>query len=268
MPFRKINHKIIGRKLIALLFFIGLTLNTLAQQESEESLASSEKQTFKDKFFMALTTSTYTDIIISPLRYHYSGTTNTDTLGNPTFTSVPYQTQQFNIISLGFEPRFNLKEFDENSSLSLSVPISFGIGSSYSAAGDNLIVRGIEGFGSIQIPLLLKLNLGNGSTYRTQNDFGFNAGLGFEYNKVGLIKVSSEPNSFNRGFILPSVSAGITFLRGDSPMEVNFKYSFGKIETQEFDTQGDILKDGSGIPYMRNTRGQTIKLTFVYLMNY
>lgn len=73
---------------------------------------------------------------------------------------------------MGIEPRFNLKEFNENSALSVSSPISLGIGSSYSAAGDELVVKGAEGFGSVQVPLLLKLYLGNGSTYTTQKNLG------------------------------------------------------------------------------------------------
>jgi hypothetical protein len=166
------------------------------------------------------------------------------------------------------EPRLNLKEFDDNSSLSISAPVSFGIGNSFSAAGEDLIVRGISGFGSIQVPLLLKLNIGNGSTYTTEKDYGFSAGAGLELNKVGLINLTELSRQYNKAFVIPSFSAGFTFMRGDTPMEINFKYAFGKVRTQEYDPQGEILKDNNGIPYIRNTRGQSLKLSFVYLINY
>lgn len=241
---------------------------SLAQEESEESKGKDKKNDLSSKFFMALSTSTYTDLIVTPLKFYYGATGNTDQQGNPTFAEIPYQTQQLNIVSIGMEPRLNLKEFDDNSSISISAPVSFGIGNSFSAAGEDLIVRGINGFGSIQVPLLFKLNLGNGSTYTTEKDYGFSAGAGFELNKVGLINLTELSRKYNKAFVLPCLSAGFTFMRGDTPMEINFKYAFGKVRTQEYDPQGGILKDNNGIPYIRNTRGQSLKLSFVYLINY
>ena len=258
--------------IISLMIIVSVPLAS-AQERSEESSGNNKKSEFSDKFFLALTTSTYTDIIVSPLRYFRYPTGNfiqqgSDSTFVPEYGSIPFQSQQFNIISLGLEPRYNLKEFDENSSLSISAPVSFGIGSSFSAAGDDLIVRGVEGFGSIQIPLLLKYNIGNGSTYTTQKDFGFSAGAGLEFNKIGLINLTAESKKYNKGFVLPSFSAGVTFMRGNSPMEINFKYAFGELRSQETDTQDDPLKDNSGVLYKRSTRAQSIKLSFVYLMNY
>ncbi len=241
---------------------------SIAQEESEESKGTDRKSKFTDKFFMAITTSTYMDYIVSPLKFYTSPTGNTDPAGNPTYASVPYQTSELNILSMGLEPRYNIKEFDENSSLSVSAPVAFGIGSSFSAAGDNLVVRGVDGFGSVQIPLLLKLNLGNGSTYKTQKDFGFSFGTGLEMSKIGLINLSEASKKYNKAFVLPCFSAGITFMRANSPMEINFKYAFGSVTQQSTDPQGALLKDGAGVPYIRNAKAQTLKLTFVYLMNY
>lgn len=256
------------RKIISALFLLACFSTGFAQESSEESKGKNSSNDFSKKFFMAISTSTYMDYIVSPLKYYNAPTSNTDTAGNPIYGSIPYQTSQFNIVTLGIEPRWNLKDFDDNSSLSISVPISFGIGNSLSAANDDLIVRGVNGFGSIQIPLLLKLNIGNGSTYTTQKDFGFSAGAGIEMNKIGLINITANAKQYNKAFFLPSLSAGFNFMRGDSPMEINFKYAFGKVSLQERDAQANILKDATGIPYIRNTRGQSFKLTFVYLMNY
>ncbi len=242
--------------------------SVFAQEGSQETEAKDKKNDLTNKFFLAISTSTYTDIIVSPLKYYYGPTGLFDQKGDPTYGDIPYQTKEFNIFSMGIEPRFNLKEFDENTSISVSTPISIGIGSSFSAAADELVVKGAQGFGSIQIPLLLKLNLGNGSTYTTQKDFGFSAGAGFEMNKIGLISSTSSANFYNKAFVLPCISAGFTFMRNASPMEINIKYSFGKLLSQDTDAHGNPLLNNLNLPYTRDTRGKSIKLSFIYLMNY
>lgn len=259
-----------SKKLIlSITLLLTFMATAIAQEGSRESEGNEKKNNFSKKFFLAISTSTYTDIIISPLKY-YNGPTGTfdPITSEPEYGEIPYQTKEFNIFSMGIEPRFNLKDFNENFSLSISAPISIGIGSSYSAAADELVVKGTEGFGSIQIPLLLKLNLGNGSTYTTQKDFGFSAGAGFEMNKVGIISSSSSANSYNKAFVLPCISTGFTFMRGNSPMEINIKYSFGKLQSQDTDAHGKALLNNLNLPYTRDTRGKSIKLSFVYLMNY
>ncbi len=259
-----------SKKLILSITLLLTFMSTaIAQEGSRESEGKEKKNDLANKFFIAISTSTYTDIIISPLKYHYGPTGIFDPITQERiYGDIPYQTKEFNIFSMGIEPRFNLKDFNENFSLSISAPISIGIGSSYSAAADELVVKGTEGFGSIQIPLLLKLNLGNGSTYTTQKDFGFSAGAGFEMNKVGIISSSSSANSYNKAFVLPCISTGFTFMRGNSPMEINIKYSFGKLQSQDTDAHGKALLNNLNLPYTRDTRGKSIKLSFVYLMNY
>ena len=259
-----------SKKLILSITLLLTFMSTaIAQEGSRESEGKEKKNDLANKFFIAISTSTYTDIIISPLKYHYGPTGIFDPITQERiYGDIPYQTKEFNIFSMGIEPRFNLKEFNENSALSVSSPISLGIGSSYSAAGDELVVKGAEGFGSVQVPLLLKLYLGNGSTYTTQKEFGFIAGAGFEMNKVGIISSSSSANSYNKAFVLPCISTGFTFMRGNSPMEINIKYSFGKLQSQDTDAHGKALLNNLNLPYTRDTRGKSIKLSFVYLMNY
>ncbi len=259
-----------SKKIIISIFVLISLINTsLAQEGSEESEDREKKNDFISKFFLATYTSTFSDFILSPLNYYYEPTGLTDPSGNPIFADIPYQTKQFNIFSFGIELRYNFKEFDENTSLSISTPISIGISNSIPAAGDDeLVVRGVPGFGSIQVPLLIKINTGNGSTYTTQKDYGFSAGAGFELNKIGLISSESTANNYNKAFVYPCVSGGFTFMRGNSPMEINLKFAFGSPQDQNTDARGRELKDKYDIPYVRNTRGHTIKLSFVYLMNY
>lgn len=247
--------------LFALLLF-SFVLNAQNTKDESDENSKSGKSDFEKKFFMAVTTSTYTDILITPLKYHWDFTGNTDALGNKKYDFIPYQSIQTNIVSIGFEPRYNIKEFDDNNSFSVSIPFSFGIGSSYSAAGDDLKVKGAEGFGSIQFPILFKINTGNGATYKTQKDFGLNFGAGIEFSKVGIINMSASSNPFNKFFTLPCATLGLVMMRGDSPMEINLKYAAGKTVTQTTDTQGLILNQN------RITRAQTLKLSFIYLLNY
>lgn len=252
------------KKLFILISAFFVVSGTLAQrkQSSSEDEQSKVNNNFKDKFFMAVTTSTYTDILISPLKYIWDFTGNTDSAGKKKYADIPFQSMQTNIVSLGLEARINIKELDKDNSISVSVPFSFGIGSSFSAAGDDLTVKGVEGFGSIQFPLIVKFNTGNGATYKTQKDFGFNFGGGIEFSKIGLINMNGSKSPYNNFFALPCLTAGFTMMRGDSPMELNFKYAFGRLSTQTIDAQGLQMLNN------RITRGQTIKLSFVYLLNY
>ena len=74
--------------------------------------------------------------------------------------------------------------------------------------------------------------------------------------------MNGSKSLYNNFFVLPCITAGFTMMRGDSPMELNFKYAFGRLSTQTIDAQGLQLLNN------RITRGQTIKLSFVYLLNY
>jgi hypothetical protein len=243
-----------------------LNSNLFAQYEEIESPAPVEKSDFKKNFYLALSTSTYMDMLVTPLRYYYTATGNTDALGNPTYANIPFQSMQYNIVTLGLEPRYNLKDFNEDMALAITAPVSFGIG--VTGPVDDTKVKGTNGFGSIQVPIMMRIYTGNGSTYSTMKNFGFNFGGGIEFNKIGLINFTGESNQFNKAFVLPVLTAGVTFMRGDSPMEVNFKYGFGPMKNQDVNNQGDPLTDNTGIPYRRTTRGQTLKLSFIYLMNY
>ncbi|MCB9252681.1 MAG: hypothetical protein H6605_09460 [Flavobacteriales bacterium] len=246
------------------IFILSILLSFFSVVRAQEVVK--ENKEFLDKFFLSITTSPYMDFMVSPIQFHTTATGNTDIFGNPTYARIPFQSVQFNILSLGLEPRYNLKEFDDDAALTLAAPVSFGIG--VTGPVDELKVRGSTGFGSVQIPVLLKLFIGNGSTYRTIRNFGFNLGAGAELNKIGLINISGESNEFNKAFILPCVTAGIVFMRGDSPMEINFKYGFGPVRSHDVDGQGNPLQDNNGLPYKRSSRGQSLKLSLVYLLNY
>ena len=89
--------------------------------------------------------------------------------------------------------------------------------------------------------------------------------MGFEFNKIGLINPGASPEEQNalRPWVMPTASAAVHFWRGNTPMEVNVKYGFGALQSYQTNQFGQALPTGS-----RNTRARSIKLTFVYLMNY
>lgn len=220
---------------------------------------------FRDRFFLGVNTSYYLDIVTTPLRITTSPTGNEiyDTATNqfyPEVADLPNQTTYITFFSFGLEPRYNIKEFTENLALAVSAPASVGFGVAEPANED---VKGVTGYGSFQIPVLVKLYLGSGSTYESNEDFGISAGGGFELNKVALINNSGEDPSTAKAWIMPTVSGGIHFWRGSSPMEVNVKYGFGRLQEYSVDRYNRRLLSGS-----RTTRASSFKLSFTYLLNY
>jgi hypothetical protein len=235
---------------------------------------SSEAQTkdWQDRMFLSFNTSTYLDFVKSPIEMVETiiatapNPNDPGGPGIPVLGNVPYQSIGWSLFSLGLEPRFNLYEMDQNASLAVSVPISFGL-CQVVPASDAL--GGKEGFGSLQIPVMLKLYLGFGSTYESEKDFGLSLGMGMEYNKLGLISVSSESSSEgNKGWMMPAASLGIHFWRGTSPMEINLKYGFRSPESYYIDKYGEPLKDRFGNLTEGVTRANSFKVSIGYLLNY
>lgn len=228
------------------------------------------KKSFEDRFFIAATTSTYLDIATSPVSIintvvGYDPDPNT---GNPIprYSEVPYQSTSWSIFSFGFEPRYNLMEMDKNTALAVSAPMSFGFGQTVPANAD---VRGAEGIGAFQLPVLLKLYVGNQATYDTEKDFGISIGGGLEYNRIGLISMGTpDQNAPNKGWVHPVATLGFHFWRGLSPMELNLKYGAGGFVQYDTDLNGNPITNDGGILTTRQGRSSSFKLSFVYLLNY
>jgi len=261
----------IQMRYIYILLFFTIFIGSYAQEDSDEVydneddfIAEQEaKKNWKNKFYLGITNTFYIDYVLSPL-----GTTNfitydPDPNGGP---SVPVnnpaaaQTDYQSVYSFGIEPRYNIIDFEDNLALAISAPITIGLGTSGPASDE---VQGSSGFGNFQMPLLLHIYYGTGSTYYAQDDFGINIGAGFELNKLGLFTIASteEERNMNKAWIMPAVTAGVHFYRGSSPMEVNIKYGFGPIENQIIDGFGNRLKS------RRVTRATSLKLSFIYLLN-
>lgn len=91
-----------------------------------------------------------------------------------------------NILSISYDMKFNIKEFNDNLALSLAAAPCFGAGS---------LVDQFT-FGNIRIPIYAQLDFGNLSTPRTSNYYGGAVAIGYEYDMYNL--AGDEENfSFN-----------------------------------------------------------------------
>ncbi|MFY0643308.1 MAG: hypothetical protein JXR19_02460 [Bacteroidia bacterium] len=229
------------------------------------SLGSQAQDKFKDKFFIGFVSSYYIDFVSSPLSLIDVSRMIDDGAGGfiqTTDTAVPFQSRFLSFVSIGVEPRYNLLEFEDNMALALAMPATIGLGQSFEQNDD---VLGARGFGNFQVPLMLKFYLGTNATYRSTDNFGFSAGAGFELNKVALVSTDDIQaiKDANKAWIMPVFSASLHFWRGNSPIEINFKYGRGELRSYNTNYTGFPLQDGE-----RFTRANSIKLSFIYLLNY
>lgn len=235
------------------------------------ALAQEEEKRWEDNLYIGFTSSTYLDIVKSPLTFAERIVGNDPDPNNPDnviprYRKVPYQSMIWNLFSIGIEPRYNLKEISDDAALAVSIPFSFGIGSSLPVMED---IGGFEGFGSIQAPLMLKYYMGNGSTYKSEKAYGVSFGAGIEYNKIGVFGVPSlDESATNKAFVLPVASLGMTMWRNNTPFEINLKYGHGRLEEYDVDFNGNPLLNQGGFPVSRITRSSSFKVTFVRLMNF
>ncbi|MCB9261837.1 MAG: hypothetical protein H6607_05625 [Flavobacteriales bacterium] len=228
----------------------------------------------KDRFFFSLQSSIYTDLIWGPLYLENAPTGNTiivDGQEVPQYANVPFQNFMYNIYSFGVESRYNLKEIDENTALAIAIPMTFGLGSTQPANSSVSYTKG--GAGSFQMPIMLRYYAGSASTYKCEKEYGVSLGVGYEFNKMGLINFESVAKTdverkVNSGFWIPVFSLGVHFWRRSSPMEVNLKY--GQTDGQKYytDRYGNQILNSNGQYSYGFGRAKSIRLSFVYLLGY
>jgi hypothetical protein len=238
---------------------------------SQKTASTKKNVAWEENFYLAFNTTSYLDIIKTPLRM-VDIVVGTDLDPNdpnkviPRYAKVPYQSATINLFSIGLEPRYNFHVLNDDAAFAVSIPTAIGIGATSSV---DETVLGTTGFGSIQVPLMLKFYLGNGSTYKSEKDYGISIGGGVEYDKLGLLNVAGESEIVkNKGFVLPVASFGIHFWRNNSPVEINLKYGQGSIEEYDSDKYGASLRDQFGNLVSRNARSSSFRISFVTLLNY
>jgi hypothetical protein len=245
------------RKLMLIaLFSVSYFMSMGQLTEAEERRAE-----FLDQFHFALTLAPFYDVVVSPV---YTTTTlEIDPTSSDPDAKIPvlstYQSQAFSPFTIGVTMRYNLYEFDKETSVGFSIPFAFGLSSSNGASE---YVNGRTGFGHVQVPFHLMLARGLGATYRSESDLGVLLSFGMEYNKVGLIGDRTAVDAANRGWFMPSAQVGITTWRGGAPVEYGLKYAFGPLETYNID------KDGQTMLQPITTRAYSLKFIISYHLNY
>ena len=213
---------------------------------------------WKSRLHTGVSSSFFIDFITSPLSH--VDVEYTDPGNIVRIEQGAVQTTYASYYTIGFVPRYNIYELKNNLALAISAPISIGFGNATRASET---VIGASGFGNFQLPLFFNVFYGAESTYDAQDHIGFNVGYGFEFNKIGLLNFSSlsQNENINKSWVMPAFTAGAQFYRGLSPMEVNVKFGYGKIENQLVDQYGNPLLDGKRI-----TRASSIKLSVIYFL--
>ncbi|MCO5236676.1 MAG: hypothetical protein M9933_10455 [Chitinophagaceae bacterium] len=133
---------------------------------------------------------------------------------------------------LTYAPRINFFEND-NLSLSAGVPLSAGFGSGgytdYSSSSD----FDVESYFTyvINIPAMVNLNVGAGSSKRTEKRFGFfiGGGLAYQYGRYALNDydaVTGEHIKVNESSVGPAGNLGLRFAVGKRQKNIEARLSY------------------------------------------
>ncbi|MEP7128012.1 MAG: hypothetical protein ABI729_04050, partial [Chitinophagales bacterium] len=127
-------------------------------------------QDFKDRFF-----------------HNIGYTVLLDAFGLPSFSDVDVNVNTvdkvtgFALFTYIYEPRLNIFELNENTSIDIHAIPALGL--TYSTNNNTSYI------GSFSLPVLAGINFGNVSTYTTRKNVGFGMGIGVEYFNGGLFRV-------------------------------------------------------------------------------
>lgn len=230
----------------------------LEEYDNEDPSETPKSSIWVDQLFLSVTTSYYIDFITSPVNIYQREYAAVG--GGVRYDDAAAQSSYSSFFSIGFEPRLNLYEPKKNLALAVAVPMAIGFGNAFPTENS----AGSRGVGHLQVPAMLRLYTGANSTFDAEDDIGVSIGAGFEWNKIGIINLSTEPepSGINKPWVMPVISLGAHFYRGYTPLEVNLKYGFGKLQNQYLDGFGNALDVG-----VVTTRANSLKLSLVYLLN-
>lgn len=124
--------------------------------------------------------------------------------------------------------RYNLKE-TENSSISIGLPIDFGLGTISDPIND---ATGLYLAGDASLGLFY--NSGLKSTKKNESTFGYFAGGGFSYGYVGI---SYDKKKLNINTYGPMLYSGIRFPVKNQVMSIGLFFRYG-LETEKLKTFG------------------------------
>jgi hypothetical protein len=122
------------------------------------------------------------------------------------------------------------------------------------------------GFGGFNLPIMLGLEGGVGSTYNSTSNHGTFLNFGVEINKMPLAvsEESSDPvDEVKTSWVQPVIATGFRFWNKNNKLrEINLKYGFGAASDPKpaATSSTDIVE--------KYYKPMTIRLSFLYFINY
>jgi hypothetical protein len=209
---------------------IGLSLLLLTYRATAQT-SFDERYTFS-KGFTALT-----DFTKSP------------SLPNQDSTQVLHVTG-FSLLSYTINPRINLYDFSERSSVSIETPMSLSLHISP------------LGLGAVNVPVILAYNYGTEATHYSGMSKGFSAGLGVEYTQVALLKLKQEEGIAPKyAWVQPVMVLGYRYrTKRYKAKEINLKVGYGESERVPLKVSDASLRTSNT---WEPNRTMSLKLSFV-----
>lgn len=194
-------------------------------------------------------------------RYTFSKgfTALTDFTKSPSFpnqdSTQVFHVNGFSLFSYTINPRINLYELSERSSVSVETPMSLSLHISP------------LGVGAVNVPVVLSYNYGTVATHYSGMSKGFSAGLGLEYTQVGLLKFKQEDGITPKyAWMQPVLVMGYRYrTKRYKAKEINLKVGYGEAERVPL-KQTDALSQTSSSSVANRT--MSLKISFVRYLNY
>ena len=134
-----------------------------------------------------------------------------------------YGVQADPVGALIYSPRVNVMEM-ENTSLSIGIPMSFGVSGSYNSMDAGNSTLGIM----FDAPLMINYNYGAGATKEVEDKFGFYGGVGFGYHMNQYVSSDDYGNDLSgqrSGFgPVGNIGARLGVGQGSHNLELRLSY--------------------------------------------
>lgn len=199
---------------------------------------NAQAQTVKDKFFQQVGFTVLADAYNTPAKDLTATYITTD------YTHVEVkgitQNNEASIGAVYYTPRFNLKEINNENSISFEIPIGLHLSAGKKIFNFDYVdpststIRTesyeLEYVGSLSFPFYFTYKHGLGSTYASEELNGYSVGLGLDNRVFGISDVGTPPfessPSFSSFSSMPSVLIGYSYWGSKNAMEVKLKLSY------------------------------------------
>ncbi len=174
----------------------------------------------------------FADFILTPQSTEYLTTGMPGYLNNEFVNAgegLITQSFMINTLSLGAEIRHNVLTINDNLALEVSLPLTLGYGEMRSSPFNEKLAY-VQGYGSLQLPILFGIHTNCGSTYSDDHETGFSFRLGSQYTKMGLVRDTKSFENIYAGktsYFTPVATIGVHFWLGSYITELRLKGGMG-----------------------------------------